>query len=113
MPISETLLTIANIIYPALPGLLGCAIVALVIELQKRRLPPKRKGTMAIVPVRHSKVFGQTHKIKQLERRLSGLLHGDKQAVHRILSNLRKTYPKQSVLWLYEKAIWDIERDRF
>lgn len=113
MPNSDPIIVILNFISHSWPQIIIYAIFGLFVGLQKANSLQKDRKVTPIDPASHSQVFDQTYKIKQLERRLAGLLHGDRHAMHRILSNLRKAYPKQSALWLYEKVIWDIERDRF
>lgn len=61
-----------------------------------------------------AKPVGRSHdpQIARLQKELAMLLHGDRNQAHRIVSNLRKAYPRKPARWIYEKAILDLERDR-
>lgn len=48
-----------------------------------------------------------------LEQQLVYLLQGDRAAAHRLVASIRQRHPQESVQWCWEKAIWDLERDRF
>lgn len=48
-----------------------------------------------------------------LERKLVRLLRGDRAAAHRLVTSIRHHHPQESLHWCWEKAIWDLERDRF
>ncbi len=47
-----------------------------------------------------------------LKNELVTLLNGDKRTAERLINQLCAEYPRQSVDWCIEKAIYDLERDR-
>lgn len=48
----------------------------------------------------------------QFYPRLVSLLHGDRDAADRLVQNLLDAYPDKSERWCYEKAVFDLTRDR-
>ncbi|MDG2615549.1 hypothetical protein HPC62_00685 [Thermoleptolyngbya sichuanensis A183] len=89
------------IIYLALFGLAGWAIAQLVRWLATGRRPRSLHGKPAggVKPV--------------LEKRLVRLLNGDRAAAHRLVESVQQRYPDRPTAWCWEKAIFDLERDRF
>jgi hypothetical protein len=51
----------------------------------------------------------QTH----LERKLLKLLGNNRSTAHRLIQQSRLRYPDKSADWHWEKAIYDLERDRW
>lgn len=49
----------------------------------------------------------------QLERKLIKLLGGKPKIAHRLIQQSRLRYPDKSADWHWEKAIYDLERDRW
>jgi hypothetical protein len=49
----------------------------------------------------------------QIERKLLKLLGGDRKTAHRLIQQSRRRYPDKSADWHWEKAIYDLERDRW
>jgi hypothetical protein len=49
----------------------------------------------------------------QLERKLLKLLGGKHQIAHRLIQQSQLRYPDKSADWHWEKAIYDLERDRW
>ena len=49
----------------------------------------------------------------QLERKLLKLLGGKHKTAHRLIQQSRLRYPDKSADWHWEKAIYDLERDRW
>ncbi|MBW4658622.1 MAG: hypothetical protein KME15_08105 [Drouetiella hepatica Uher 2000/2452] len=45
-------------------------------------------------------------------RRLLRLVNGNEKTAIRLVSNLKETHPERSEQWCWEKAIYDLERDR-
>lgn len=45
------------------------------------------------------------------ENQLYSLVHGDMKLAKRLVENSRSRYPNQSEQWLYEKVIYDLQRD--
>jgi hypothetical protein len=48
-----------------------------------------------------------------LERKLLKLLGGKSKTAHRLIQQSRLRYPDKSADWHWEKAIYDLERDRW
>jgi hypothetical protein len=48
-----------------------------------------------------------------LERKLLKLLSGNRNTVNRIIQQSQLRYPDKSTDWHWEKAIYDLERDRW
>jgi hypothetical protein len=49
---------------------------------------------------------------QEILNRLLTLVQGDREAVSRLLQKTRKQHPGKSELWIWEKTILDLERDR-
>lgn len=47
------------------------------------------------------------------QKRLMLLLHDDRRAANRLLTQVRLKYPGKSEMWYWEKVIFDLERDRY
>ncbi len=48
----------------------------------------------------------------QLQKKLLRLLHNDQATASRLLAQVKRSNPHQSINWAAEKAIYDLERDR-
>ena len=68
------------------------------IDMGGRRDPSNRK-------------FRPQH--SQLERKLLKLLGGNQNTAYRLIQQSRLRYPDKSADWHWEKAIYDLERDRW
>ncbi|WP_024546677.1 hypothetical protein [Picosynechococcus sp. NKBG15041c] len=95
--------------------ILLCFILALVFlvwllwfEIQKQRRPKQRRGRPLVLPSSSSK----SSKDSQLKQKLVKLLHGDRQAVERLIQSARQKNPGESQKWYEEKVLRDLERDR-
>jgi hypothetical protein len=49
---------------------------------------------------------------RKLQRRLFTLLHEDREAAKRLLTQAKFRYPNKTADWYVEKVIYDLERDR-
>lgn len=49
---------------------------------------------------------------RALQEKLLELVQGDQQVAARLLQHVRSTNPTRSEQWCWEKALWDLERDR-
>jgi len=49
---------------------------------------------------------------KQVQQKLLTLVNGDSQTANRLVEHTRKTNPLQAEQWVWEKVIFDLERDR-
>lgn len=78
---------------------------------RSRRSQPSRRG-QANSPFQESvRPAGNVRAATQ--RRLMLLLHDDRRAAHRLLTQVRLKYPGKSETWYWEKVIFDLERDRY
>lgn len=48
----------------------------------------------------------------KLRKQLLTLLHNDKETANRLVAQIKRNNPNQSINWAAEKAIYDLERDR-
>jgi len=48
----------------------------------------------------------------QLQEKLLLLTNGDRGTATRLVEHTRRSNPRQPETWLWEKAIYDLERDR-
>ncbi|MEB3120685.1 MAG: hypothetical protein VKL41_05615 [Snowella sp.] len=49
---------------------------------------------------------------RKTRKQLTAMVGGDQRTVERLLKNLRLKHPGESETWYWEKAIFDLERDR-
>lgn len=49
---------------------------------------------------------------RKTRKQLIVMVGGDQRTVERLLKNLRLKHPGESEVWYWEKAIFDLERDR-
>ncbi|MFQ4146765.1 hypothetical protein [Chlorogloeopsis sp. ULAP02] len=49
---------------------------------------------------------------RKLQKKLINLLHDDRDAATRLLTQAKQKYPGKSIDWYAEKVIYDLERDR-
>ncbi len=49
---------------------------------------------------------------KHTQKQLIAMVGGDRRTVNRLLQDLRLRHPGESETWYWEKAIFDLERDR-
>jgi hypothetical protein len=49
---------------------------------------------------------------RHIRKQLTVMVGGDQRTVERLLKNLRLKHPGESETWYWEKAIFDLERDR-
>jgi hypothetical protein len=89
-----------------------CLILCVVFLIQRQ----KRGYQRPPVQLR----FGQSsqpHKSpspvpKKTQKKLMSLVHGNRSTAERLLSKVRQINPNRSEIWIWEKAIFDLERDR-
>lgn len=65
-----------------------------------------RQQKPTVVPVARQPVTSKA------QTQLLNLVNGDMQAANRLLEHTRKANPRQSEQWIWEKVIYDLERDR-
>ncbi|MBV5261065.1 ABC transporter permease [Synechococcus moorigangaii CMS01] len=95
--------------------ILLCFILALVyliwllwFEIQKQKRPRQRRGRPFVL----SPQPRNSSKDSNLKQKLIKLLHGDRQAVERLIQSARHKNPGKSPQWYEEKVLRDLERDR-
>ncbi len=105
-------------------GIAACAFVILGTAINEQRRPQKKanhsqpKTGRKPAPYRHvpTQRTGNNQAAKavssQLQNKLLSLVNGDTKTVQRLLAHTRKTNPLQPETWIWEKAIFDLERDR-
>ncbi len=49
---------------------------------------------------------------RKTRKQLTAMVGGDQRTVDRLVKNLRLRHPGESEIWYWEKAIFDLERDR-
>ena len=81
---------------------LGCCLLFFA-WLQRHQLPRARINANRKIQPQHP----------QLERKLLKLLGGDRNTANRLILQSRRSYPDKSADWHWEKAIYDLERDRW
>ena len=81
---------------------LGCCLLFFA-WLQRHQLPRARINSNRKIQPQHP----------QLERKLLKLLGGDRNTANRLILQSRRRYPDKSADWHWEKAIYDLERDRW
>lgn len=82
---------------------------------QKADIPALHRTEVVGVPER--KAAAQTHRrntsVNSVTKiKLYKLCGNDSKTAERLVSGIRLNNPKQSEQWCWEKAIWDLERDR-
>lgn len=70
----------------------------------RRRRPIRGRSPLSLQPA--AAVHGQTR------RQLMRLVGGNRATAERLLAQVRQRYPGESEQWYWEKAIYDICRDR-
>ncbi len=60
----------------------------------------------------HSSTISLNQGSRKLQKELMLLLHEDREAAKRLLTQAQFKYPNRTVDWYFEKVIYDLERDR-
>lgn len=100
--------TIANSSQPALPAEPTPASPEPLAEPTHPPLIPDH-----FTPPPRPPIERKLRKPTQYYPKLERLLRGDREAADRLVQNLLIAYPDKSERWCYEKAIHDLERDRY
>jgi hypothetical protein len=86
------------------------AIALLILEAKKQQ------QTLETKKQKRKSVYFQSRSRKSFsnrsEKRLITLLRGDLNTALRLVANLQKRYPEKDPNWYWEKAIYDLKRDR-
>lgn len=81
------------------------------IQKQKRR---RKRGSIVLRSPKsgRSPQSQKSTKDSSTKRQLIRLLHGDRQAVERLISSAQMNQPGKSQKWYEEKVLHDLDRDR-
>ncbi|MGB3208251.1 MAG: hypothetical protein WBB28_24975 [Crinalium sp.] len=82
------------------------AIIYLVFAVKALIYPKSRSGR------RRSPVKRNKRVSRKIRDRLYQLVRGDTALAERLVSLARQDNPNRDETWCWEKAIWDLERDR-
>ena len=82
---------------------LGCCLLFFA-WLQRHQLPSAQR-------INANRKIQPQH--PHLERKLLKILGGDRNTANRLILQSRRRYPDKSADWHWEKAIYDLERDRW
>ncbi|MEP0923995.1 hypothetical protein [Leptolyngbya sp. ST-U4] len=112
-------------------GVIGCGVYLLVRELQDQKSSPRRQHSsirstsIRSTPIRSSPIRsspqnrgikrntrGRFHLSHPLHGKLVKLLGGDQKAAIRLIASYQAKFPDKPNQWHYEKAIYDLSRDR-
>jgi hypothetical protein len=95
-------LTVACFLFATL--YLCVLLVQIVREQRHNQQQPKRRQYLSRPPQRPNQA---------LENQLLMMVFGDRQLALRLVRSARKMQPGRSEDWYWEKAIFDLERDRY
>ncbi|HEY9625845.1 MAG TPA: hypothetical protein V6C84_00955 [Coleofasciculaceae cyanobacterium] len=98
-----------------LPTILAVIIVFCIYLLLRQFAPQLRRSRRGSVPTRSRsgrspRSLGSASPASR--RKLLRLVNGNEKVAIRLVSNLRATHPDRTEQWCWEKAIYDLERDR-
>jgi hypothetical protein len=75
-----------------------------------RPTPPAPIGPDVFTPL--APPARSTHYSSAIETKLIRLCQGDRKVAMRLVAHTRNMHPGRDEQWIYEKACWDLERDR-
>ena len=107
-------------------GVIGYGVYLLIQELQDQKSSPRRQhSSIRSTPTRCSPIRsspqnrsikrntrGRFHLAHPLHGKLVKLLGGDQKAAIRLIASYQAKFPDKPNQWHYEKAIYDLSRDR-
>jgi hypothetical protein len=88
----------------AIAILIGCCLLVVAWQ-QRHKIYVRGRSTTT------SRKFRPQH--PHLERKLLKLLGGNQSTAHRLIQQSQLRHPDKSADWHWEKAIYDLERDRW
>jgi hypothetical protein len=92
-----------------LPIIFAIVLIWAVVAWLRRRSPP----SLSRSPSRSSRSLGSTGGIRrQTERELLRLVNGHRPTALRLVAKVQEYHPGRSEQWCWEKAIYDLQRDR-
>jgi hypothetical protein len=81
------------------------------INLQKSKTKKYKNKSAHSIIYKKFKSF-PSPKIAYLQGKLLIMVAGDRKVVERLISHLRYKNPEETEIWYWEKAIYDLKRDR-
>ncbi|PSF35030.1 hypothetical protein C7H19_17970 [Aphanothece hegewaldii CCALA 016] len=82
-------------------------IIQFIQEINKQ----KRKSIKTYPPKFNRSNINRS-KVNQLRNQLLKMVGGNQQTMKRLIKHLRSKHPGEQETWYFEKAIYDLERDR-
>ncbi|MBD1910901.1 MULTISPECIES: hypothetical protein [unclassified Leptolyngbya] len=79
---------------------------------QRSSAPVLAKGSVSDRTRPRAQAQPKRRKPTRAYPQLEKLLHGDRAAADRLIQNLLDSYPDKPEQWCYEKALFDLNRDR-
>lgn len=90
---------------------LGTGLLILLFFLLKEINLPKSKTKKYKNKFAHSTI-SKKPKIAYLQSKLLIMVAGERKVVERLISHLRYKNPEETEIWYWEKAIYNLKRDR-
>jgi hypothetical protein len=89
--------------------IIGAALVYALFKLVQWAIAQWGGAQFSSIPGTGS---GSARPNRRLERELITLLNGNRREAERLVSYIKRTHPGQSEDWYWDKAIYDLRRDR-
>ncbi|MBD2462163.1 hypothetical protein H6G89_14015 [Oscillatoria sp. FACHB-1407] len=70
------------------------------------------KGEQVVAQNNQTNSASTNWQVRPLHRRLLELVNGNEELANRLVERTRMSNPDQTLIWVYEKVIYDLERDR-
>ena len=94
-----------------LPGLVGAVVGHIYYHHSKKKQPSARTTKIARQAAPVSPFSGKHWITPEAQQRLKTLTHGNASLAIRLLEQTAAAHSGKSEQWVYEKTIWDLERD--
>lgn len=92
-----------------LPIIFAIVLIWAAVVWLRRRSQPSRSRS----PRQSRRTLGSTGSIRrQTERELLRLVNGHRPTALRLVAKIQEYHPGRSAQWCWEKAIYDLQRDR-
>jgi hypothetical protein len=79
---------------------------------RKSQSSSKKFASRQYGPASTAKKISSKSVPRKTRKQLTAMVGGDQRTIERLLKNLRLKHPGESETWYWEKAIFDLERDR-
>jgi hypothetical protein len=93
-------------------GLLIAILGLVFFFYRKNQLSLKKSSSRLYRTTSRTKTHSGKSVSRKTRKQLTAMVGGDQRTVERLLKNLRLKHPGESETWYWEKAIFDLERDR-